>query len=177
VFDPAGRCLITYHKAHLFAVEKTLYAAGDKPAVVDTPVGKLGLTICYDLMFPHYSRKLIEMGADIIVNSTTWIHNPYQRDMWGWDTERTQGLASTRAFENVSFLAMACRTGRESINPELTFDCFGASCVVSPSGKFLARHVDGEGIAVAHVDIKEAELDKWRAIASYRGDRRPELYK
>ncbi|MEO8667912.1 MAG: carbon-nitrogen hydrolase family protein, partial [Bauldia sp.] len=69
VFSPQGKLLATYHKAHLFAVERTMYTAGDEPMVVDTSIGRLGLTICYDLVFPGYVRKLIELGADIIINS------------------------------------------------------------------------------------------------------------
>ena len=60
------------------------------------------MTICYDLIFPDYVRKLVEMGADFIINSTNWINDPYQRDVWGWNGERMQGLASTRALENVT---------------------------------------------------------------------------
>ena len=177
VFSPEGKLLATYHKAHLFASERTMYRAGDEPMVVDTPIGRLGLTICYDLIFPHYVRKLVEMGADIIVNSTDWINDPYQRDVWGWNAERIQGLASTRALENVIPLAMACRTGRESAAPGLAFDSTGPSCVVSPSGKFIARLDAGEGIVVGKIDIPAEDLDRWTGIATYRIDRRPDLYR
>lgn len=177
VFSPGGALLATYHKAHLFASERTVYKAGDEPMVVDTPIGRLGLTICYDLIFPHYIRKLVEMGADIIVNSTDWINDPYQRDVWGWNSERVQGLASTRALENVIPLAMACRTGREHATPELAFDSTGPSCVVSPSGKFIARLDCGEGIVLGRIDIPAAELERWTDIATYRIDRRPDLYR
>lgn len=177
VFAADGRLLTTYHKAHLFAAERYIYQPGDKPVVVDTSIGKLGLTICYDLLFPEYVRRLIDLGADIVVNSTNWINDPYQRDMWGWSPDRTQALASTRALENVSFLAMACRTGHEVAAPGVEFDSFGPSCVVAPSGKFLARVVDGEGMAVARVNIPDKELERWRSIATYRADRRPELYR
>lgn len=177
LFSPEGKCLATYHKAHLFAAERHWYRAGDQAVVVDTKLGKLGMTICYDLIFPEYVRRLVELGADVIINSTNWINDPYQRDMWGWSPERTQSLVSTRALENVAFVAMSCRTGHEVAAPNLEFDSFGPSCVVSPSGKLLARVVDGEGIAVAHVDIAAADLDRWRGIATYRMDRRPELYR
>jgi len=176
LFSPEGECLATYHKAHLFAAERNYYSAGNTPVVVDTALGKLGMTICYDLIFPDYVRHLIDLGADIVINSTNWINDVYQRDVWGWSPERTQGLVSTRALENVAFVAMSCRVGHEVAGPGLAFDSFGPSCVVSPSGKILARILDGEGVAVAHVDIPEAELERWRGIATYRGDRRPELY-
>jgi predicted amidohydrolase len=177
VFAPDGELLATYHKAHLFAVERTMYKAGDEPMVVDTPVGRLGLTICYDLIFPEYVRKLVDLGAEMIVNSTDWINDPYQRDVWGWNAERIQGLASTRALENVLPLAMACRTGREHAAPEVAFDSTGPSCVLSPSGKFLARLDVGEGIAVGRINIPAEEMDRWTGIATYRVDRRPDLYR
>ena len=177
LFSPQGECLATYHKAHLFAAERTLCQAGNDPVVVETALGRIGMTICYDLIFPEYIRSLIDLGADLVINSTNWIHDAYQRDVWGWSPERTQGLVSTRALENVTFLAMSCRVGHEAAGPDLAFDSFGPSCVVSPSGKILARILDGEGVAVAHVDIAEAELDRWRGIATYRSDRRPELYR
>ena len=177
VFAPDGALIATYHKAHLFAVERTLYSAGDAAMVVETSVGRLGLTICYDLIFPEYVRKIVELGADIVINSTDWINDPYQRDVWGWNAERIQGLASTRALENVVPLAMACRTGRESAGPDIAFDSTGPSCVVSPSGKFLARMDAGEGIVVGHIDIPAAEMDRWTGIATYRIDRRPDLYR
>ena len=177
VFSAAGALLATYHKAHLFAVERTMYSAGDQPMVVETSIGRLGLTICYDLIFPEYVRKIVDLGADIVINSTDWINDPYQRDVWGWNQERVQGLASTRALENVVPLAMACRTGRESAGPDLAFDSMGPSCVIAPSGKFLARLDVGEGIAVGKVDIAAAELDRWTGIATYRADRRPDLYR
>ena len=51
------------------------------------------------------------------------------------------------------------------------------SCVVSPSGKFLARMDAGEGIVVGHIDVPAAEMDRWTGIATYRIDRRPDLYR
>jgi 5-aminopentanamidase len=105
LFAPDGRRLATYHKAHLFASEREFCRPGDRPVVVDTAVGKIGMTICYDLIFPEYLRRLVEMGADFVINSTDWINDPYQRDVWGWNGERILGLVSTRALENGAFFA------------------------------------------------------------------------
>jgi predicted amidohydrolase len=177
IFSPDGALIGTYHKAHLFAGERAIYSAGDTPLVVTTSIGRLGMTICYDLIFPEYVRKLIDLGADIIINSTNWINDPYQRDVWGWTPERIRSLASTRALENVIPLAMSCRTGHEVAGPSLAFDSMGPSCVISPSGKFLARLDVGEGLAIGRVDIAEAEMTRWTNIATYRIDRRPDLYR
>lgn len=177
VFGPDGSLLATYHKVHLFSSEREIFQPGDTPVVVRTPIGKLGLTICYDLIFPEFVGTLVRMGADFIVNSTNWITEPYQRDTWGWNAVRLQGLASTRALENVIPLAMACRSGRESLPPDLVFDSIGLSCVVSPSGQVVAQIERGEGVALGRIDVAAADLDRWSGIATYRADRRPELYR
>lgn len=177
LFSPEGECLAVYNKAHLFAAERGQLKAGDTPTVVDTSLGKIGMTICYDLIFPEYVRSLIDLGADFIINSTNWITDPFQRDVWGWSGERTQGLASTRALENVTILAMSNRIGHEVAAPGLEFDSFGHSCVAAPSGKILASITQGEGIAHANIDLPEDDLRRWREIATYREDRRPEIYR
>ena len=106
LFAPDGKRLATYHKAHLFASEREFCRPGDQPVVAQTSLGKIGMTICYDLIFPEYLRRPIEMGADFIINSTDWIHDGYQRDFWGFNGERIRGLVSTRALENGIVFAM-----------------------------------------------------------------------
>jgi predicted amidohydrolase len=177
LFSPVGKCLAVYDKAHLFSKERELYKAGNKPVVVETGIGKIGMTICYDLIFPEYVRRLVELGADFIINSTNWINDPYQREVWGWTGERVRGLASTRALENVTIMAMSCRVGHEVAAPGVEFDSFGHSTIASPSGKILASITEGEGVAFAKIDIPAADIQRWRSIATYRMDRRPELYR
>jgi predicted amidohydrolase len=177
LFSPEGKQLACYNKAHLFSKEREFVKAGDKATVVDTALGKIGMTICYDLIFPDYVRKLIDMGADFIINSTNWINDPWQRDVWGWDGTRVQGLVSTRALENVTVMAMANRVGHEVAGPGIAFDSFGHSTVAGHSGKIAASIPHGEGIALARIDEPEADLDRWRNLATYRGDRRPDLYR
>jgi predicted amidohydrolase len=177
LFSPEGRQLAVYNKAHLFSKEREFVKAGDKPVVVDTALGKIGMTICYDLIFPDYIRKLVSLGADFIINSTNWINDPWQRDIWGWEGARVQGLVSTRALENVTVLAMANRVGHEVAAPGIAFDSFGHSTVAGHSGKIAASIPEGEGIAIARIDESEADLERWRSIATYRGDRRPDLYR
>ena len=177
LFSPEGRQLAVYNKAHLFSKEREFVKAGDKAVVVDTAIGKIGMTICYDLIFPDYVRKLVDMGADFIINSTNWINDPWQRDVWGWDGSRVQGLVSTRALENVTVMAMANRVGHEVAGPGIAFDSFGHSTVAGHSGKIAASIQHGEGIALARIDEPEADLERWRNLATYRGDRRPDLYR
>jgi predicted amidohydrolase len=61
--------------------------------------------------------------------------------------------------------------------PGVEFDSIGHSCVASPSGKILASLGAGEGVAVAKLDIADTDLNRWLSIATYRRDRRPELYR
>jgi len=172
LFAPEGARLATYRKAHLFAAEREWFAAGDTPMVVETAIGRIGMTICYDLIFPEYVRRLVDLGADLVINSTNWITDDFQRDKWGWSGPTVQGLAATRALENGVWLAMA-----NCIGPEWTFNSIGHSCVVAPSGKIMASAGSGQGIAVADAVFQSDDLDRWRSIATYRADRRPELYR
>ena len=175
LFGPDGQRLAVYDKAHLFASERESFRAGDEARVVETALGKVGMTICYDFIFGDYVRRLADLGADVIVNSTNWIADDYQQETWGWSGPVTQGLAATRALENGIFVAMANRVGEEELAPGLSFTSLGHSCIAGPSGKILASLGDGEGLAVARIDIAQEDLDRWRAIATYREDRRPEL--
>lgn len=172
LFAPDGALLATYRKAHLFASEREWFSAGDAPMVVDTAIGRIGMTICYDLIFPEYVRKLVDLGADMIINSTNWITDDFQRDRWGWSGPTVQALAATRALENGVWLAMTSCVG-----PEWVFDSIGHSCVVAPSGKILASAGTAQGVAIAEAVFKSDDLDRWTSIATYRGDRRPELYR
>jgi len=171
LFSPKGDLLGAYRKVHLFSGEKEIFRSGDTPLVVETPLGRIGMTVCYDLIFADYIRSLIELGADLVINSTNWITDSYHREVWGWSGQTTQSLAVTRALENVTVVAMANRVGRE-----MDFDSLGHSCIVAPSGKILASVAAGEGLAVADVGFSPEDLAKWRALATYRQDRRPEVY-
>lgn len=171
LFGPDGKRLATYRKVHLFAAERQWFSSGDVPVVVETPLGRIGMSICYDFIFPDFIRRLVELGADIVINSTNWISDGFQRDQWGWTGSAVESLARTRALENGVWLAMA-----NCIGPEAGFDSLGYSCVVAPSGKVLASAGTSEGFAAADVLYESDALDRWRAIATYRADRRPELY-
>lgn len=171
LFAPDGRRLATYRKAHLFSAERDTFVAGDTPTVVDTSLGTLGMTVCYDMIFADYFRRLRDLGAGIILNSTNWIGDRYQQETWGWSGITTQGMAATRALEHGVIVAMANRVGRE-----IGFDSLGHSCIAGPSGRILASLPSGEGLAVADIDLAAEDLERWRAIATYRSDRRPELY-
>lgn len=171
LFGPDGRRLATYRKAHLFSSEREFYAPGDAPVVVDTELGRIGMTVCYDLIFPDYVRRLVDLGAHIVINSTNWISDAWQRDRWGWSGPVVQALAGTRALENGIWLAMA-----DCYGPEAGFQSLGHSCIAAPSGRIVASLGEGQGFAMADIVHGGEDLDRWRSIATYRQDRRPKLY-
>jgi predicted amidohydrolase len=165
-----GRLLGCYRKVHLFAAEKQFFRSGERPALFDTPYGRVALTICYDLVFPEYIRALVLRGAQLILNCTDWITNEWQTGK-GWSGEVVSRLAATRALENTVHVAMANRTGVEA-----GWRSLGYSCIAAPSGGFLARIEEGEGMAIATVALDDPDWQAWRAIASYLQDRRTDLY-
>ncbi|RYE10077.1 MAG: carbon-nitrogen hydrolase family protein [Hyphomicrobiales bacterium] len=170
LFSPEGKRVATYRKVHLFSAEREWYGAGDTPVVVDTPLGKIGLSICYDFMFPEFIRRLVDNGAEIVINSTNWISNDFQRGM-GWTGAAVESLARTRALENGVWLVMANCTGEEA-----GFGSLGHSCVCSPSGNVLASAGDRETVAMGDIVHESEALSAWRGIATYRADRRHEVY-
>lgn len=172
LFAPDGTPIANYRKAHLFSTEREWFSAGDRPMVVDTAIGRIGMTICYDLLFPEYVRLLVDRGADIVINSTNWITDDFQHDRWGWSGPTVQSLAVTRALENGVWVAMA-----NCVGPERDFNSIGHSCIVAPSGKVLGSMGTGRGVALADIELQSADLDRWRAVATYRADRRHDLYR
>jgi predicted amidohydrolase len=170
LLSPEGRLLGSYRKVHLFSSERRVFSSGDRPAIFDTAVGRVALTICYDLVFPEYIRALVLRGAALIVNSTNWITDDWQRER-GWGGPVVRSLAATRALENTVHVAMANRVGTAG-----GWRSLGHSCVAAPSGALLAQLEEGEGVAVAPVAPRDPGWDKWRGIATYLQDRRPALY-
>lgn len=167
---PDGRLIGRYRKVHLFATEKQFFRSGDRPAIFDTPHGRVALTICYDLVFPEYIRALVLRGAQLILNCTDWITNEWQTRK-GWSGEVVSRLAATRALENTVHVAMANRAGSEA-----GWQSLGYSCIAAPSGGFLARLEEGEGVAIAAVALDDPDWQTWRSIAAYLQDRRSDLY-
>jgi predicted amidohydrolase len=167
---PSGELAGSYRKCHMFSVERNFFTPGDKGAVYDTDFGRIALTVCYDLVFPEYIRSLVLQGAELILNGTDWITDEWQTGK-GWSGEVASRLAATRALENTVHVAMANRVGVEA-----GWKSLGHSCVCAPSGAFLARIEEGEGIATATVELDSPEWEKWRSIATYLPDRRLDLY-
>lgn len=166
--DPRRGVSHVYRKVHLFGGEKELFTPGDHPAILDTPFGRIALTICYDMCFPEYYRLLALEGVQVILNSTNWFGNEYT-DPWGWSGQQVRAMAMTRALENGLFVVMACRAGEEA-----GWRSFGFSTVAGPSGRLEAGLEAEPGVLTATIDL--AQIDPWRRASNYLPDRRVELY-
>ena len=167
---PDGSLHGAYRKLHLFSAEREAFTPGIEPALFDIDGARVALTICYDLIFPEYIRRLVLEGAQVILNSTDWITNDWQRGL-GWSGGVVSGLVATRALENTVHVAMADRVGVEE-----SWKSLGHSCIAAPSGGFLTKIEDGEGIAVAALELDHPDWEQWRTIATYLDDRRTDLY-
>jgi predicted amidohydrolase len=159
-----------YRKTHLpfLGVDRFVSPGDEPPEVFETPLGRIGIEICYDLRFPELTRTLALRGAEVVVHPTNW--PAAVRPLADF-------LTRARAAENRVYLLTANRVGREG-----GVEFFGKSQVVDPSGTRLVEvGEDREELVVAEIDPAEAR-EKDRAIVpgEYElhlfGDRRPELY-
>ena len=156
VFDDRGVAVARYDKIHLFDVvlrdgeshlESRVIEGGSEVVVVDTPAGKLGLSVCYDLRFPELYRQLLDQGAEIFSIPSAFTAFTGRAH---WDT-----LVRARAIENLVFVVAAAQVGRHAKGRET----HGHSMVVDPWGVVLAERADGPGMAIADVDLgRIAEL-------------------
>ncbi|HEU4383850.1 MAG TPA: carbon-nitrogen hydrolase family protein [Anaeromyxobacteraceae bacterium] len=141
-----GSVLASYRKIHLFDVsipdgaryaESETVLPGDRPVVAATPLGRVGLTVCYDLRFPELYRKLAEQGAEIVaIPSAFTLYTG--KDHW-------EVLVRARAVENLCYVMAPAQVGRHSAN-RVTF---GNAMIVDPWGVVLARCPEGEGVCLA----------------------------
>lgn len=135
-----------YRKKHLFYEEHLWFQPGDRRLVIhDTRIGRIGLTICYEMSFPEMARIYMLKGADILVNPAAFV-----RPINGV-------LIQARAAENRIFVVTATRYGEER---GIRF--VGLSMIVAPSGDILARaSTDKEEIKIAEVNPSDAVRAKY----------------
>jgi predicted amidohydrolase len=151
VIDGGGEVRARYDKIHLFDVdlptgeswrESAMYEAGRGAVIVpDTPVGKLGLTICYDLRFPELFQRLSDAGADLISVPAAFTV-PTGRAHW-------QVLLRARAIEAELFVVAAAQAGRHEDGRET----YGHSLVVDPWGEVLLEMGGEPGLAFCEIDL------------------------
>jgi len=150
VFDDQGKRVARYDKVHLFDVnvpetdeiyrESDTIEAGDTPRVIDTPFGKLGLAVCYDLRFPEFFRKMGRLGAEIMVIPSAFTA---ETGAVHWEL-----LLRTRAVENLCYV-IAPNQGGFHMNGRRTF---GHSMIIDPWGVVLDCYKTGGGFVMAEIN-------------------------
>ncbi|UUR08782.1 carbon-nitrogen hydrolase family protein [Sphingomonas glaciei] len=151
VIDPGGEVRATYDKLHLFDVdlptgeswrESVSYAPGSTAVVVEgTPVGRLGLTICYDIRFPALFSALAEAGAETIAVPAAFTV-PTGKAHW-------EVLLRARAIEAGLFVVAAAQAGSHEDGRET----YGHSLVADPWGELLLAMDGAPGLAFAEIDV------------------------
>lgn len=149
VIDAIGNIRARYDKMHLFDVdlpggeswrESATYAAGDRPVVVGTPLGPLGLSICYDMRFPDLYRALTDAGAQVLSVPASFTR-PTGQAHW-------HVLLRARAIEAGVHLVAAAQSGLHDDGRAT----FGHSLVVDPWGEVLLDMGEAPGIGYAEID-------------------------
>jgi predicted amidohydrolase len=169
VIDRAGNVRARYDKIHLFDVdlptgeswrESSVYRAGEGAVLVNgTPVGKLGLTICYDLRFPTLFARIAEADADLVSVPAAFTV-PTGRAHW-------HILLRARAIEAGMFVVAAAQVGRHEDGRQT----FGHSLVVDPWGEVLLDMGEEKGVGFAEIDL--ARISDVRSRIPALNHRRP----
>jgi predicted amidohydrolase len=163
VIDRGGEVRASYDKIHLFDVdlptgeswrESNVYRGGSEAVVVDgTPVGKLGLTICYDLRFPALFQSLTDAGAQLVSVPAAFTV-PTGKAHW-------EILLRARAIEAGVFIVAAAQCGHHEDGRET----YGHSLVVDPWGTIQLDMRDQVGVAFAEVDLGKVDEVRGRVPA------------
>jgi nitrilase len=149
LFDDRGERVARYDKIHLFDVkldngeqyrESNSFEPGEQVVVADTPFGRLGLAVCYDLRFPELFRRMQEQGAEIFAVPSAFTAHTGKAH---WEV-----LLRARAIENLVYVIAAAQDGRHANGRET----YGDSMIVNPWGEILARLAHGAGHVMAECD-------------------------
>jgi nitrilase len=151
LYNDQGQQVARYDKIHLFDVsvgesderytESDTIEAGDQVVVVETPFGKLGLSVCYDLRFPELFRTMLDQGMELLAlpSAFTAITG---RAHW-------EPLVRARAIENLCYV-MAAGQGGYHVNGRETY---GHSMIVDPWGQVMNELANGSGLVCADIDM------------------------
>ncbi len=155
VLDAAGRQVARYDKIHLFDVdlpgkneryrESATMAPGHTPVVVKTPIGKVGLAVCYDVRFPELFRQLERQGAEVFSLPAAFTA---PTGLAHWEV-----LLRARAVENLAFVLASAQSGLHANGRET----FGDSLIVDPWGKVIERRAEGPGVVLAEIDLTQQQ--------------------
>jgi len=155
LINDKGERIARYDKIHLFDVhlpesgenynESETIEKGDDVVVVDTPFGKLGLAVCYDLRFPELFRKMVDMGVQIFTLPSAFTAMT-GRAHW-------KVLLRARAIENLCYVVASAQGGYHVSGRET----FGNSMIVNPWGVVIDRLSNGSGFVIADIDLDYLE--------------------
>lgn len=162
--DDQGERRMVYRKVHLFDTDFTQeslrMSAGDVLAdPVQTPFGRVGMAICYDLRFPEVARRAALLGCDLMLYPAAWVAGEDKVRQW-------KTLLAARAIENQMFVAGLSRSDEGYI---------GCSCVFDSYGNVVAEAGEGEELLTCTLDV--AALEPARANMPVLRHRRPDVYR
>jgi len=151
LIDERGKRVARYDKIHLFDVtipgrneqyrESTHVLPGRVPVIADTPVGRLGLSVCYDMRFPELYRELVSQGAEWLAMPAAFTV-PTGRAHW-------ETLLRARAIENLCYVVAPAQSGLHTSGRET----YGDSLIVDYWGQVLSRLAKGTGVITADIDL------------------------
>ncbi len=152
VLDERGRTVARYDKIHLFDVrvpgsneryeESAIIEPGDQTVVIDSPFGRLGIAVCYDLRFPELFRHLLSQGMELVAMPVSFTAITGKAH---WET-----LVRARAIENLAYVVAAAQGGYHMDGRET----YGHSMIVDPWGNILAEVPRGTGSVCSAIDVE-----------------------
>lgn len=168
---PDGSIAARYDKIHMFDVnvsesevyrESAGYRPGSRAVLAETPLGRIGMTVCYDVRFPHLYRRLAQTGAQIITVPAAFNHITGAAH---WEV-----LLRARAIETGCFILAPAQTGFHPEKAGKGRRTHGHSLAVSPWGEVLADAGDAPGVTFADIDLADVAKARGR-IPSLEHDR------
>lgn len=168
LFGPDGGRIATYRKIHLFDidlsdavrfVESATVIAGDRTCVAATPLGRIGLSVCYDLRFPELYVRLAKEGAEIIMVPSAFTLRT-GKDHW-------YPLLRARAIETQCYVLAPAQGGRH--DDEGLRESYGHALIIDPWGDVIATVSDGPGLALAEIDLERVkQVRRAMPVAEHR---------
>lgn len=161
-----GAVVGVYRKMHLPVEENHYFVPGDEAVVVDCRAGRIGLSICYDLVFPESARLAALQGAELLCVPSNWL---------GIENLQRLGevLPPARAMENQMHVVFANGVGELEVRGR-SWQLYGGSVIVSATGRVISRAGNGEEVLSAF--LSDDGLSEAASVFPIMRDRRPDAY-
>ncbi len=153
IYNDKGELAARYDKIHLFDVtiapgkesyqESAVTEPGEDVIILDSPLGKLGAAVCYDIRFPELFRVMFNHHVELFAIPAAFT---VTTGLAHW-----QLLARARAVENLSYVLGACQWGKHDTGRST----FGGSCIIDPWGRVVAEMESGVGVLTAEIDLAQ----------------------